>query len=212
LWHTVGKRGPMTQAAIFEGYAADAAELVPRFEALRSVEVLAPVLDLLPVRACKALDIGAGTGRDAAWLAARGHRVLAVEPVDALRSAGQSLHSEVEWLADSLPELAKTRARGERFSLILCIAVWQHLPASEHAAAMTAIASLLAPGGRAILSIRHGPGAPGRPCYPADVDGLVGAAHREGLDLVARRAAESIQPQNRAAGVTWDWLVLDRRL
>ncbi len=77
---------------------------------------------------------------------------------------------------------------------------------------MAAVASLLAPEGRAILSIRHGPGAPGRPCFAANVDALVAFAEGEGLDLAARRAAESLQPQNRAAGVTWDWLVLDRRL
>ena len=203
----------MSQLAIFEGYATDAADLVPRFEALETEQVLAPVADLLPARAGKALDLGAGTGRDAAWLARRGYGVLAVEPVEALRSAGQALHrmANLEWLDDSLPDLARTRARGGRFDLILCIAVWQHLPASRHVAAMTAVASLLATGGRAILSIRHGPGAPGRPCFAADVDALVAVAGREGLELVARRAAGSLQPQNRAAGVTWDWLVLDRR-
>lgn len=202
----------MSRAAIFEGYAVNAAELVRRFEAIDTEEVLAPVLDLLPADPCTALDAGAGTGRDAAWLARRGHRVTAVEPVEALRSAGQTLHPELDWLDDSLPALTKVRARAARFELIVCIAVWQHLPASEHTAAMTAIASLLAPGGRAILSIRHGPGSPTRPCFPADVEELVAVADLEGLDLVARRAAESIQPQNRASGVTWDWLVLDRRL
>ena len=202
----------MDQAAIVAGYAAEAAALVPRFEALDSEEVLAPVIDLVPVNPGTALDIGAGTGRDAAWLARRGHAVLAAEPVAALRTAGQALHPELGWLDDSLPALANVRARGQRFDLIVCIAVWQHLPASEHPAAMTAIASLLAPGGRAILSIRHGPGSSTRPCFPADVEELVAVADREGLDLVARRAAESIQPRNRAAGVTWDWLVLDRRL
>ncbi len=201
----------MDRAEIFAGYAADAAELVPRFEALDSGEVLAPVLDLLPSMPCTALDAGAGTGRDAAWLARRGHRVTAAEPVAALRTAGEALHPELEWLDDSLPDLAKTRARGVRFELILCVAVWQHLPAGEHAHAMAAIAALLAARGRAILSIRHGPGAPGRPCFPADVDALVTMAEGEGLVLVARRAADSTQPKNRAAGVTWDWLVLDRR-
>lgn len=204
----------MKQDAVLEGYAADAAELVPRFEALATEDVLAPVIDLLPANPGRALDIGAGTGRDAAWLARRGHRVLAVEPVGALRSAGQALHRlpGLEWLDDSLPELVETRSRGRSFDLIMGVAVWQHLPAERHEAAIAAIASLLAPaGGRAILSIRHGPGAPDRPCFAADVAALVAAADGEGLDLVARRAADSVQPRNRAAGVTWDWLVLDRR-
>ncbi len=80
----------------------------------RQRQVLAPVGDLLLARAGTALDIGAGTGRDAAWLARRGHRVLAVEPVAALRSAGEALHrmANLEWLDDGLPELARARARG----------------------------------------------------------------------------------------------------
>ena len=93
----------MSQHAIFEGYAADSRELVPRFEALRTEDVLAPVIDLLPPMPGKVLDAGAGTGRDAAWLTRRGHRVLAVEPVRELRQAGQALHheSDIEWLDDS---------------------------------------------------------------------------------------------------------------
>src|SRR6187431_1617865 len=103
----------MDQSAIFEGYAADAANLVPRFEALDTEDVLAPVMDLLPPAPCHCIDVGAGTGRDAAWLAGRGHHVVAVEPVDALRHAGMALHRAqgIEWLADSLPSLSRVRAR-----------------------------------------------------------------------------------------------------
>jgi SAM-dependent methyltransferase len=203
----------MTRRAIFEGYAADAAELVPRFEALATEEVLAPVIDLLPARPCKTLDVGAGTGRDAAWLARRGHRVLAVEPVDEFRRAGQAFHPlpTLEWLNDYLPGLARTRARGECFDLILCVAVWQHLPPEQHEPALEAMSSLAAAGARVILSIRQGPGAANRPCFAADTQAIIGAAELVRLGVVDRRSAASVQPRNRVAGVTWDWLVLDRR-
>ena len=72
-----------------EGYATDAAELIPAYEALSTTEVLAPVIDLLPSRACRALDVGAGTGRDAAWLVEQGHQVTAVEPVAAHVGVGR---------------------------------------------------------------------------------------------------------------------------
>lgn len=202
----------MRQAAVFKGYAADAAELVPRFEALETESVLAPVLDLLPSAPCTTLELGAGTGRDAAWLAARGHRVLAVEPVDELREAGQVLHRDhrLEWLKDDLPLLRRTRARGRDFALILCVAVWQHLRTDQHELAIETISRLAAPGARVILSVRHGPGAPNRPCFPADTDLLVATARAAGLELIARRRAGSVQRRNRDAGVTWDWLCLDR--
>jgi SAM-dependent methyltransferase len=202
----------MNRHAIFEGYAADAGELIPKFEALKTKTVLRPVLDLLPMAPGRTLDVGAGTGRDAAWLAERGQSVLAVEPVDELRLAGQALHHRrnLEWADDSLPLLRRTSERCETFELILCIAVWQHLPAEEHELALATISSLAAPGGRVIISVRHGPGAPNRPCFAADTDHLVAAAQDNGLTLVTRRQAASVQPQNQRNGVRWDWLCFDR--
>ncbi|HEX8379423.1 MAG TPA: hypothetical protein VF619_02600, partial [Allosphingosinicella sp.] len=81
----------------------------------------------------------------------------------------------------------------------------------QHFEAAANLAGLVAPNGRLILSIRRGPGAPGRPCFAASVDNFITAAEGPGLHLLARRSAESIQAGNRAAGVTWTWLCLERR-
>jgi protein-L-isoaspartate O-methyltransferase len=61
-----------------------------------------------------ALDIGAGSGRDARFLAALGYRVTAVEPANALREQAIAYRQqqpapkhEIEWLADQLPSLTK---------------------------------------------------------------------------------------------------------
>jgi SAM-dependent methyltransferase len=198
---------------IFDGYAVDAPGLIPRFEAIASADVLAPVIDLLPARPCHILDIGAGTGRDAAWLAGRGHRITAVEPVDALRRAGTALHPspDISWIDDRLPALADVRRRDEKYGLILLVAVWQHLRPEQHAQAISTLAALAAPDGRLILSLRHGPGSPARPCFPARPERIVAAAERAGLSLVRRRTAPSVQQKNREAGVTWTWLCFDRR-
>jgi SAM-dependent methyltransferase len=187
--------------------------LIPRFEALSSAEVLAPVMDLLPAETSLVLDVGAGTGRDAAWLAGRGHRVVAVEPVAELRVAGEALHpsGNISWLDDRLPMLAATRARGEKYDLILVVAVWQHLPPEQHPAAVANLAAMLAPGARLIMSLRHGPGAPTRACFPVSPGTILGAAEGAGLTLVANRESESIQQRNRDAGVTWTWLCLDKQ-
>ena len=60
---------------------------------------------LLPTAPALMLDIGAGSGRDAAWLAAAGHQMLAVEPAAALRQHGQRLHPDerICWLDDRPP-------------------------------------------------------------------------------------------------------------
>jgi SAM-dependent methyltransferase len=198
----------MPVRTILEGYAEASAELIPRFEAISTGELYAPVSELLPPAAARILDIGAGTGRDAAWLAERGHQVLAVEPVDGLRRAGMALHpgARIEWLDDTLPQLSEVLARGPVFDRVFVTAVWQHLRPEERRRAMPNLATVTAPGGFLILSLRHGPGSPARPCFDAAPEDTIDAAAAAGLRLALRRAAPSIQARNRDAGVTWTWL------
>ena len=200
------------QQDVLAGYAAAAAELIPRYEALSTAAVLAPVADRLPTRPGHVLDVGAGTGRDAAWLAERGHRVTAVEPVAALRSAGMALHPSlaIDWVDDRLPLLAGVRQRGELYDLVLLDGVLHHLPPDEQAGAILPLASMVRPCGRLILSLRHGPAQPDRPGFPTDPDRIVETGEAAGLRLTLRRAAPSLQPDNCKAGVSWTWLCLDR--
>ena len=85
---------------VLADYAAAATpELIAGYDTLPPEQIYAAVRDFLPRAPSRIADIGAGTGRDAAWLAEQGHRVLAVEPVRAFREAGVALHGgQVEWL------------------------------------------------------------------------------------------------------------------
>lgn len=58
-----------------EGYTESADFLIARYESVSFTEKYESVLHLMPEKASDVLDIGAGTGVDAAWLAAAGHRV-----------------------------------------------------------------------------------------------------------------------------------------
>ncbi|HUK00120.1 MAG TPA: class I SAM-dependent methyltransferase [Stellaceae bacterium] len=195
-----------------EGYAEAAAELIQRYDSLAFADVHRPVLHLIPPVPCSALDIGAGTGRDAAHLAALGHRVVAVEPTDALRIPAMALHPSplIEWVDDSLPDLAVVRARRQSFDLVMLTAVWAHLDAQQRRAAMPSLASLLGGGGIMLMSIRHGPAPPARPTFDVSAEETIELARAQGLAVRANLRTESVQEANRRAGVTWTRLAFVR--
>ena len=173
----------MTRPPGSAGYGETADALVRQYESLTFADVHRDLLPLLPGPPARMLDIGAGTGRDAAALAALGHAVTAVEPTPELRAAAQRLHSgaAIRWIDDALPDLARVRALGERFDLVLLSAVWMHLDDSERQAAMTAVAALLAPGGVMSLSLRHGPVPAGRRMFEVTTDETRALAEAAGL-------------------------------
>lgn len=189
------------------GYAEAADALVEQYESVSFAEVHRDVLHLFPTRPSAVLDIGAGSGRDAAALAEQGHQVVAVEPTAELRLLGRRIHADqaVEWIDDSLPGLPVLRARDRRFDLVLLTAVWMHLDDRQRESAMDGIAGLLAAGGQVVLSLRHGPVPAGRRMFDVSPDETIRLARRHSLDLVhlSRRADPHSRP-----GVSWSYLGL----
>ena len=197
---------------VLAGYAAAATPaLIERYEAFDPAALYAPVLDLLPQAPRRVADIGTGTGRDAAWFARQGHAVLAIEPVRPLREAGMVRHGDlgIVFLDDTLPHLVTAREHGP-FDLITLNGVWQHLDAVERAIALPALVDMLHFGGLLVLALRHGPGVPGRAVFRLSDDETIEAATRCGLTLLRCRKTESHQAGNRALGVHWTWMVLER--
>jgi SAM-dependent methyltransferase len=201
-------------ASAIEGYTEAAPGLIPRWAALDSADIHAPVLHLLPGQPARILDIGAGSGGDAAWFAGRGHSVLAVEPTAPLREAGiaATASADVEWLDDRLPDLAAVLARNQTFDLVMLTAVWAHLDEADRRAAMPNIASLVAPGGKLIMSIRRGWSPPSRPIFDVTALETVDLAEASGLDAIFSDISESIQEANRQHGVKWLRLAFERPL
>jgi len=192
-------------------YAARATpDLIAGYDALSPEQIYATVLDLFPDTPVRVVDIAAGTGRDAAWFAAQGHRVLAVEPVREFREAGAALHGDrIEWLDDRLPDLSEVQRRGP-FNLITLCAVWHHLDSADRARAVDSLARIAAPGGTLILSLRHEPGELGPHSYPTPPDEAIDLAHAAGFDLIRQAEAPAVHPLSRAAGVHWTWLAFTR--
>ncbi len=192
-----------------QGYAAEAETLLQTYEQVIFAEVHAAILDLIPAPPADILDLGAGSGRDAAHLAALGHRVTAVEPTDALRDGARRLHPNpaIRWSGDSLPALARTTGA---YDLILLTAVWMHLDAAERAAAMPRLAALLRPGAVLILSLRHGPVPPGRRMFAVSADETSALASAQTLTEIRRLSQSPVLPRNIAEGITWTRLAFRR--
>ena len=70
----------------------NAGRLIDQYESLAFEEVHASLLGLLPAPGATIRDIGAGADRDAAWFAARGADVVAVEPSVAMRTYARAIH------------------------------------------------------------------------------------------------------------------------
>ena len=197
---------------VLEGYAAAAtAAFIAAYDGLSPEAIYDPVIDLFPSRNIRVADIGAGTGRDAAWFACKGHDVLAIEPVRELREAGRALHAaaNIKWLDDRLPDLSAVPSFGA-FDLVTLCAVWQHLSDEDRAIAMPRLAALIAPGGLLAMSLRHSPGVAGRRVFPVSSDMTIESARVCGLRLIRRREAHWVQPANQAMGVHWTWLAFER--
>lgn len=135
-------------------YKTHAPELVRRYESIgpgvsRYFGVAFP-------KGARVLDLGAGTGRDAARLARDGYEAWGVEPSDAMREVALETHPDLTGklkagaLPDGLPDL---ETLGGPFDGILCSAVLQHLPRPALFDAAFSMKSLLEPHGRALVSI-----------------------------------------------------------
>ncbi len=189
------------------GYAEAADALAVQYEQVAFESVHRDVLHLLPAVPARILDVGAGTGRDAAALAARGHPVVAAEPTAELRAHGQRIHGvhAVDWVDDALPDLPLPHHPG-RFDAVFATAVWMHLDAEERLRSIVRIASLLMPGGRFFVNLRHGPVPEGRRMFDVSAAETVGLGRTYGLRAVYRGERADLHGR---AGVRWSRLVLE---
>ena len=148
------------------------------------LHLLPPILNQSNARI---LDLGAGAGRDSRYLAKQGQanqiHVTAIEPAASLADIGraQTKGFNVSWLNDSLPALENVTAQEISFDLILLSAVWMHIPASLRARSLRKLANLLKPGGKLVISLRHGKSTDERVMHDVCSDELISLGKTVGL-------------------------------
>lgn len=111
--------------------------------AIRLAVLQADLQEVLPKQQLKVLDVGAGLGHMALWLAQQGHQVTLVEPSEAMLNAARDSFAEenirAEFIHCDWQQLVASRP--QPYDLILCHAVLEWL--AEPAALLAGLKSLL---------------------------------------------------------------------
>lgn len=177
----IGEDSSARAVAFYERQAKDLAENYELIPFDQAHPILFNELGGKPPRSI--LDVGAGTGRDANWMVANGHSVIAVEPAASFRALATRLHpnSSAQWVDDRLPKLDKLTA--QRFDWIVLSAIWMHVHPKDRVDALARLKGLLTPTGKIYVTLRLGPPDIAREIYPVTVEELRDIGRPLGLKL-----------------------------
>ena len=198
-------KGAPGQLTRYEGAAGRA--LAERYDSLDPDALHAWFADHLPPPPATVLDVGAGSGRDAAWFAAKGYEVVAVDPSETMLAQARQRHPtpRVSWIRDGLPSLTRTVGRGLSYDIILLNAVWMRVRPDERQRAFRKLVSILKPGGLIIFALRVSGN-------DAD-DGMFPSSAAE-IESLARRYGAMVLPGSTTAdslgrpGIHWEQVAL----
>jgi SAM-dependent methyltransferase len=155
-----------------------------------------------------AVDLAAGEGRHALWLAARGWRVTAVDfsAVGLDRGRGQPGADRVTWVEEDVQRWAAPERSQD-----LVLVAYLHLPEPETTALLTRAVGWLRPGGRLLVlghdveNIARGVGGPQEPAILHSVLRLGPVAELLDVDRLEQVRRET------PAGTALDTLLWGRR-
>jgi SAM-dependent methyltransferase len=156
----------------------------------------------------EAVDLAAGEGRHALWLAGMGWRVTAVDfsAVGLGRGSAQPGAELVTWVTADVTTWTAPPA-----SVDLVVVAYLHLPQAETVAVLTRAVGWLRPGGRLLVlghdveNIASGVGGPQEPAILHSVERLAPVAELLSVDRLER------VPRETPAGTALDTLLWARR-
>lgn len=199
--------GKRTRISMHDYYSENANQFAYLYEKLSAEVTNKSWSYLLPSTSSLILDIGAGSGRDAAWLSSMGHEIVATDPAKALLQKAQILHKEpsIQWIEDQLPELKKVARLGYQYDIILLNAVWMHIAPNDRERSFRKMVSLLRPGGKLVITLRFGPSPDKRIMHSVTSAELYELAKKFALDVILDTASNDQFGRNK---VKWKTLVL----
>ncbi len=198
-------KGPPGQLTRYENAAGRA--LAERYESIDPDEIHGWFADHLPPPPAAVLDVGAGSGRDASWFAAKGYEVVAVDPSATMLAEARRRHPtpRVTWFRDCLPSLGRTVERGLSYDVILLNAVWMHVHPDERQRAFRKLVGMLKPGGLIIFALRVGGNDADDGMFPSSAAEVESLARRYGaMALPGNTRPDSLG----RPGIHWEQVAL----
>ena len=198
-------KGPPGQLTRYENAAGRA--LAERYESIDPDEIHGWFADHLPPPPAAVLDVGAGSGRDASWFAAKGYEVVAVDPSATMLAEARRRHPtpRVTWFRDCLPSLGRTVERGLSYDVILLNAVWMHVHPDERQRAFRKLVGILKPGGLIIFALRVGGDDADDGMFPSSAAEVESLARRHGaMALPGSTSPDSLG----RPGIHWEQVAL----
>jgi SAM-dependent methyltransferase len=151
-------------------------------------------------------DVGAGSGRDLAWLIANGYPAVGYEPSAGMRRELVAAYPSLVVHEAALPAL--NTIPDAVYANVLCAAVLMHLPRESLSEALRNLARILKPAGRLALTWRTSRSeteheSDGRLFTPIDTDQVASILASSGVQVLHREAEE----HPRQPGATWTLLL-----
>ena len=133
-------------------YETDAARITADYEAVDLGATLERIVGRLPA-AARVLELGAGSGRDAALLLGRGFEVTALDGSQAMAERAASLHPELAGRIRVHRLPAPLPFADAAFDAVLSLATLMHLTRGAIAEVLTECRRVLRPGGTLAVSV-----------------------------------------------------------
>ena len=161
-------------------YNENADTLVARYESVNFRDLYPYLNEVLSKQGLRILEVGAGSGRDAGYMASLGHNIVAIEPAPKMLAFAKERHgsTRISWISVPFPQVDLT---GLYFDLVLLHAVWFHISPGQRMFAMEKVAHCLASKGKAYISLRHGIPDPQRHMHEASEEELMRLSQFAGL-------------------------------
>ncbi|MCX7031268.1 MAG: methyltransferase domain-containing protein [Spirochaetes bacterium] len=139
-------------------YDSHARELSRRYESADMSQLYTMLLRYLPPKGASVLELGCGSGRDAAFLLASGYEVTAVDASAGMVAEATRFHPELAGRVScaAIPFPADSPLLQRSFDAVVSIAVFMHIPDNDLAAAASQLRVLVRQGGILFLEVSSG--------------------------------------------------------